>query len=83
MGGAASGALNSQGFSQAIKSNQLPDYNHITHTGIINENYFDVGDKAKKLLEVYHGLAVSNCDLYDMPNRNYFLSLFIKSSTDG
>jgi hypothetical protein len=26
---------------------------------------------------------VSNCDLYDLPNRNYFISLFLKSSTDG
>lgn len=64
-------------------SNQLPSYHHITHSGIFNENYFDVGNQAKKLLEIHHGLAVSNCDLYDMPNRSYFISLFLKSSTDG
>jgi hypothetical protein len=42
-----------------------------------------VGERAKSLLEIHHGLAVSNCDLYDMANRNYFMSLFLKSSTDG
>ena len=83
MGAAAPGALNAQGFSQAISSNQLPEYTHITHSGIFNENFFEVGDKAKSLLEIHHGLAISNCDLYDLPNRNYFLSLFVKSSTDG
>lgn len=83
MGGNASGALNARGFSEAIQENVLPDYNHITHSGIFNENYFSVGERAKTLLEIHHGLAVSNCDLYDMASRNYFLSLFLKSSTDG
>lgn len=50
MGGNAAGALNAQGFSQSLESNQLPDYNHITHSGIFNENYFQVGDRAKHLL---------------------------------
>lgn len=36
MGASAPGALNAQGFSQAINSKQLPDYNHITHSGIFN-----------------------------------------------
>lgn len=40
MGAMASGALNAQGYTQSLKSNQLPDYNHITHSGIFNENYF-------------------------------------------
>jgi hypothetical protein len=50
---------------------------------MINENYFSVGERAKELLEIHNGSAVSNCDLYDMDNRNYFISLFLKSSTDG
>ena len=83
MGAMSTGALNAQGYSQAISSKQLPEYHHITHSGIYNENYFEVGDRAKDLLEIHHGLAISNCDLYDLPNRNYFLSLFMKSSTDG
>lgn len=28
-------------------------------------------------------MGISNCDLYDLPKRNYFLSLFMKSNTDG
>lgn len=83
MGGNMAGALNAQGYTQAIKSKQLPDYHHITHSGIFNENYFEVGDRAKQLLEIHHGLAISNCDLYDIAKRNYFISLFMKSSTDG
>jgi hypothetical protein len=46
MGGATSGALNAQGFTQAINSKQLPDYNHITHSGVFNEHFFEVGDRA-------------------------------------
>jgi hypothetical protein len=83
MGANAAGALNAKGFSQSIEAKQLPDYNHITHSGIFNENYFQVGDRAQRLLEIHHGLGVSNCDLHDLPPRNYFLSLFLKSSTDG
>lgn len=83
MGGNMAGALNAQGYTQAIQSKQLPDYHHITHSGIFNENYFQIGDRAKLLLEIHQGLAISNCDLYDLPNRNYFISLFMKSSTDG
>lgn len=83
MGASASGALNAQGFSQAVQSRRLPEYHHITHAGIFNENYFSVGNKAKELLEIHNGSAVSNCDLYDMDGRNYFISLFMKSSTDG
>ncbi len=26
---------------------------------------------------------MSNCDLYGLPKRNYFVSLFLKSNTDG
>jgi hypothetical protein len=83
MGGNASGAMNSQGFTQAIHSQQLPDYHHLTHSGVINENYFSIGDRATKLLDIHSGTAISNCDLYDMDNRNHFISLFLKSSTDG
>lgn len=61
----------------------MPDYNHLTHAGIINENYFTVGDRAKNLLDIYNGSAVSNCDLHDLDSRNYFISLFLKSNTDG
>jgi len=45
-----SGAMNVQGYTQSLKSNCLPSYHHITHSGQFNENYFDVGDQAKKLL---------------------------------
>jgi hypothetical protein len=83
MGGQASGSMNSQGFTKAIESHQLPDYHHLTHSGVINENYFSIGDRTTKLLDIHSGTAVSNCDLYDMDNRNYFISLFLKSSTDG
>ena len=83
MGGNASGALNASGFSQSIKSKRLPHYSHITHNGIFNENFFYVGDQTPKLLDIHHGLGISNCDLYDLPKRNYFLSLFMKSNTDG
>lgn len=34
-------------------------------------------------MEIHHGTAISNLDIYDLPNRNYFISLFLKSSTDG
>jgi hypothetical protein len=34
-------------------------------------------------MEIHHGLGISNCDLYDLPKRNYFLSLFNKSNMDG
>ncbi len=34
-------------------------------------------------MELHYGIAVSNCDLADMSNRNYFISLFNKSSKDG
>ena len=40
MGGQASGALNARGFTESIQSKQLPNYNHLTHSGIFNENYF-------------------------------------------
>jgi len=40
MGASAPGALNAQGFTQAISAGQLPDYTHITHSGIFNENFF-------------------------------------------
>lgn len=83
MGGNASGAMNSKGFSQAIKSHRLPDYNHLTHSGVINENYFSIGERATMLLDIHSGTAISNCDLYDMDSRNHFISLFLKSSTDG
>lgn len=83
MGGQASGAMNAQGFSQAIQAQQLPTHTHLTHSGVFNENYFSIGDRATKLLEIHHGQAVSNCDLYDMDSRNYFVSLFMKSSADG
>jgi len=36
MGAYSSGALNASGFSEAIQSNQLPDYHHLTHSGIFN-----------------------------------------------
>ena len=36
MGAMAPGALNAQGFSQAIASKQLPDHHHITHSGVFN-----------------------------------------------
>jgi hypothetical protein len=83
MGGNASGAMNSQGFTQAIKSQRLPDYHHLTHSGVFNENYFSIGERAAKLLDIHSETAISNCDLYDMDNRNHFISLFLKSSTDG
>lgn len=50
MGGNASGALNVSGFSEAIKQKRLPHYEHITFNGIFNENFFEVGNKAKDLL---------------------------------
>lgn len=83
MGGNASGAMNVQGFTQAVKSHQLPDYHHLTYLGVINENYFSIGEKVTKLLDIQCGTAISNCDLYDMDSRNHFISLFLKSSTDG
>lgn len=83
MGGSASGAMNISGFSESIKQKRLPHYEHITFNGIFNENFFEVGDRAKDLLEIHHGVGISNCDLTDLPKRNYFLSLFMKSNTDG
>ena len=83
MGAAAGGSLNTSGFDYAVQSGQLPHYQHITHAGTFNEQFFDIGEKSKKLLDLHYGLGVSNCDLYDMPKRNFFLSLFLKSSTDG
>jgi hypothetical protein len=50
MGGQASGAMNASGFHYSIEQNILPYFEHITHAGIFNENYFEVGEKAKKLL---------------------------------
>lgn len=50
MGGNASGAMNSKGFTESIKQKRLPHYEHITFNGIFNENFFEAGDKAKELL---------------------------------
>lgn len=50
MGGQASGAMNISGFSESIKQKRLPHYEHITFNGIFNENFFEVGDRAKDLL---------------------------------
>lgn len=83
MGAAQGGALNTSGFSYAIQQNQLPSYQHITHAGTYNEHFFEVGRKAKELLELHHSVGVSNCDLFGLPKRNFFLSLFLKSNRDG
>ena len=83
MGGNAAGAMNNAGWSNSIQTGILPPYNHITHPGAINETFFEVGDKAKNLMELHYGLGISNCDLADMPNRNFFISLFNKSNRDG
>ena len=83
MGAAAGGARNTAGFDQSVNSGTLPQFDHITHAGVYNENYFDIGGKTDKLVDLHYGLGLSNCDLYDLPSRNYFLSLFIKSSKDG
>jgi hypothetical protein len=40
MGASAGGALNTTGFSHSIKNNQLPSYQHITHAGTYNEQFF-------------------------------------------
>lgn len=50
MGGQASGALNARGFSESIKQKRLPHHDHLTYNGIFNENFFEVGDRAKDLL---------------------------------
>ena len=50
MGANAAGALNTAGFSESIKQNRLPAYHHITHAGTYNEQFFEVGQKAKDLL---------------------------------
>lgn len=81
--GNTSGALNTSGFSASINSRQLPHYEHLTHAGVFNEKYFQVGEKSKELLSLHYGLGISNCDLYDLPKRNYFMSIFMKSSMDG
>ena len=77
------GSLNAKGFSSSIDNKVLPHFEHITHAGIYNENFYEVGPKTTKLLDIYYGLGVSNCDLVDLPKRNFFLSLFLKSSKDG
>lgn len=83
MGGNASGALNTAGFSASIQANHLPSHQHITHAGVFNEKYFAVGEKSKDLLSLHYGLGISNCDLFDLPKRNYFINVFMKSSMDG
>lgn len=40
MGASQSGALNTGGFTHAVKNNQLPAYTHITHAGAYNEQFF-------------------------------------------
>lgn len=52
MGGNASGALNATGFAESIRSKQLPSHTHITHNGIYNEQYFSIGPRAHKLLQL-------------------------------
>ncbi len=83
MGANASGSLNTAGFTESIKQNRLPSYHHITHSGTYNEHFFEVGHKAKELLELHHCAGVSNCDLYGLGKRNFFLGLFMKSIKDG
>ncbi len=83
MGSFQSGALNASGFTESIKQKRLPHYTHITHNGIFNENYFSVGQKATSLMQLHYGIGVSNCHIAELPKKNYFLSLFLKSSTDG
>lgn len=50
MGAAQGGALNTSGFTEAIRQKRIPSYQHITHAGTYNEHYFEVGHKAKDLL---------------------------------
>ena len=83
MGAASAGPLNTSGFDQSIKEGRLPEYTHITHSGIFNQKFFEIGPKTKDLLDLHIGLGVSNSDLYDMDERNYFVSMFLKSSEDG
>lgn len=83
MGAAQGGALNTSGFTHAISQKQIPSYQHITHAGTYNEHFFEVGHKAKDLLDLHHSVGVSNCDLFGLPKRNFFLSLFLKSEKDG
>lgn len=83
MGAASAGSLNTSGFDQAVNSGQLPCHTHITHPGIFNQKFFEIGPKTDQLLDLHLGTGVSNCDLFDMDNRNFFLSMFLKSSKDG
>lgn len=47
--GQASGALNARGFTESVNNGYLPGQDHITHSGLINENYFKISSKATKL----------------------------------
>lgn len=67
MGASAGGALNTAGFSHAIQNNVLPSHQHITHAGTYNEHFFEVGHKAKELLELHYSVGVSNCHLFGLP----------------
>jgi|JI9StandDraft_2_1071091.scaffolds.fasta_scaffold538051_1 hypothetical protein len=85
MGASQSGALNSKGFSSAIGSGFIPSSDHLTYAGAFNEEYFRVGQKTHKLLDLYHGYSVSHSPLQTNPEdtANRFFGLFLKSSKDG
>lgn len=83
MGATQSGALNTSGFTHSIQQGMLPSYQHLTHAGTYNEHFFEVGHKAKDLIDLHTSVGVSNCNLFGLPKRNFFLSLFLKSVKDG
>lgn len=83
MGAASAGSLNTSGFDQSILQGQLPCHTHITHAGIFNQQFFQIGPKTDQLVDLHLGSGISNCDLFDLDQRNFFLSIFLKSSQDG
>lgn len=85
MGAQQAGARNTKGFESAVRKGIIPSVNHITYAGAFNEQYFRVGLKSDKDLDL--AIGVSNCntpiDSGFLGTKNQFLSLFLKSSKDG
>lgn len=88
MGASQAGALNAKGFYSAVAGGLLPKSEHITYPGSFNEEYYQVGARTDKLLDLYCGYSVSYSPLRAKSEEaattsNRFLGLFLKSSKDG
>lgn len=85
MGGTSAAAMNTKGFESAVRKGVIPSVDHITYPGAFNEQYFRVGVRTDKELDLAIGVSACNTpiDSNYLGTKNQFLSLFLKSCRDG